>query len=198
LSLQILSLWFVCGLGTAILIAAVPVSRVAVATAVGAFALGAWWVQQPFGPTTAAVALSTGLMAVWQLVRAPRLPFAAVMAGLLAGFWTAVLNQQGLPLLTAIPAAAVVPVVSGYLQARRPSFAPPALREEALLVLAVVAIAGAALPGVTDGWHAAVNLSVQGGQPSTASAAITVPAWTLTAASLALVSGGLFSLWSRR
>jgi hypothetical protein len=113
LSLQILSLWFVCGLGTAILIAAVPVSRAAVAAAVGAFALGAWWVQQPFGPTPAAVALSTGLMAVWQLVRAPRLPFAAMMAGLLAGFWTAVLNQQGLPLVIAIPAAALVPVVAG-------------------------------------------------------------------------------------
>ncbi len=197
MSLPILILWFVCGLGTAILAAAVPVSRTALAVAVTAFVAGAWWAQQPFAPATAAIALAAGLMAVWQVARAPRRPYAAFAAGLLAGFWTAVLHQQGLPLFVSVPVAATLPAVSGYLRAHRPAFAPPALREEALLLLAGVGIAGAAWPGIADGWHAAVNLSVQGGQPSSA-VDVALPVWTLAAASAALVSGGLFSLWSRR
>ena len=197
MSLPILTLWFVCGLGTAILAAAVPLSRTAVAAAVAAFAASAWWAQQPFAPATPAIAVTAGLMAVWQVARAPRRPYAAVVAGMLAGFWTAVLNQQGLAWLLAVPLAAIVPIVSAYLRARRPAFAPPGLREEALLVLAIVGIAGAALPGMADGWQAAVNLSAQGGPPSNP-ADTALPIWTLATASLALVSGGLFSLWSRR
>ena len=197
LSLPTLILWFVCGLGTAILAAVAPVSR-STATAAGtAFLIGAWWVQQPFAPAPRAIALAAGSMALWQVLRAPRRPYAAIVAGLLAGFWTAVLNQQGLPPAVAIALAAVLPAASAYLRARQPAFAPPALREEALLVLGVVGIAGAALPGVAEGWHAAVNLSVQGGQPANP-ADTALPAWTLAAASLALVSGGLFSIWSRR
>ena len=162
-----------------------------------AFVASAWWAQQPFAPTTPAIALAAGLMAIWQVVRAPRGPYSALVAGLLAGFWTAALNQQGLPLSIAIPAAAILPAMSAYLRARQPAFAPPALREEALLVLGVVGIAGAALPGMADGWHAAVNFSAQGGQPSNPADA-PLPVWALAAASVALVSGGLFSLWSRR
>jgi len=137
-------------------------------------------------------------MAVWQVTRPPKRPYAAVMAGVLAGLWTAALNEQGLPALVAIPAAAMLPVASAYLRARRDVFAPPALREEALLVLAVVGTAAAALPGIAEGWHAEVNLRVQGGQSAAPSVDTAMPAWTLAIASAALVSGGLFSLWSRR
>jgi hypothetical protein len=197
-TLEVLALWFVCSLGTAILAAVAPLSRSALAVLGAAFVTGAWWAQQPFAPSTPLVAIAAALMAVWQVARSPERPYAAVMAGILAGLWTAALNQQGLPLVVAIPAAAMLPIGSAYLRARREVFAPPALRDEALLVLAVVGTAAAALPGVAEGWHAAVNLSVQGGQPPAPSADTAMPGWTLAVASVALVSGGLFSLWSRR
>jgi hypothetical protein len=191
-------LWFVCGLGTAILVAATRLSRTGAVLGVLAFAAGAWWARQPFAPSAAMVATSAALVAVWQIVRLPRRPYAAIMAGLLAGIWTTVLESQGLPLLVAIPVAALVPITSAWLRVRRPDFAPPALVEEALVLLAVVGIAAAALPGIADGWHAAVNLSVPGGSSANAAAAPEMPAWTLAVASAALALGGLFSIWSRR
>ena len=198
MSLQSLALWFVCGFGTAILIAATPLSRAAVVTAAGAFVAGAWWAQQPFAPSPAAVALAAALMAVWQLVRAPRRAYSALVAGLLGGIWTMALTGQGLPPLAAIPAAAAVPVASAFLRHRSAAFAPPALVEEALIVLTVIGIAAAALPGIADGWRAAVNLSLQGAPSADAVREVTIPLWTLAVASTALLAGGLFSVWSRR
>lgn len=198
MSLAVLALWFVCGLGTAILVAAARPSRAGAALGVLAFAVGAWWARQPFAPSAATVATGTALIAIWQIVRSPRRPYAAVMAGLLAGIWTAVLESQGLPLLAAIPVAALLPIASAWLRARRPAFAPPALVEEALSLLALVSIAAAALPGMADGWQAAVNLSARGGPSANAASAPGLPVWTLAVASAALVSGGLFSIWSRR
>ena len=144
------------------------------------------------------MALAAAVMAAWQLVRAPERPYAAVIAGLLGGIWSAVLTGQGLSSLAAIPAAAAVPAISAFLRARSATFAPPALVEEALVVLTAVGIAAAALPGIADGWRAAVNLSVQGSQSPSAVRDAAVPIWTLAAASAALISGGLFTLWSRR
>jgi len=197
LSLPVLALWFVCGLGTAILAAVVPFSRIAAAVSAVAFVAGVWWGQQPGAPTTAAIGLAAGLMAVWQLVRSPRPVYAAGIAGLLAGLWTAVMTGQGVPLLAAIPLAAALPIASARLRVRRPGFAPPAMREEALLMLAAVGVFAAALPGILDGWHAAVNLSVKSG-PSPAATDAIIPAWTIAVGSAALVSGGFFSIWSRR
>lgn len=198
MSLQALALWFVCGFGTAILVAVTPLSRVGAAMAVGAFVAGAWWAQQPFSPSPAAVALVAALMATWQVVRAPQGPYAAGVAGLLGGIWTAVLAGQGLPPLAAVAVAVLLLASSAFLRARSAAFAPPALVEEALIVLGVVGIAAAALPGIAEGWRAAVNLSVQGGQSANTAREMAVPMWTLAVASAALISGGLFSLWSRR
>jgi hypothetical protein len=198
LSLSVLALWFVCGLGTAILAAATRLSRSGVVLAMLAFGAGAWWARQPFAPAAPAIAIAAGLTAVSQIVRAPQRPYAATMAGLLAGIWTAVLAAQGLPLLAAIAIAGLVPAMSALLRARRPVFAPAALVDEALIVLALVGLTAAALPGIAEGWHAAVNLSVRGGQAANASPDTTMPMWTIAVASTALISGGLFSLWSRR
>lgn len=198
MSPPVLALWFVCGLGTAILAAVVPFSRVAGMVSGVAFLAGVWWGQQPGAPTTAEIGLAAGLMATWQLVRSPRPIYAAAMAGLLAGLWTAVLTGQGVPLPAAVPLAATLPIAAALLGAKRPGFAPPAMREEALLLLAAVGVAAAALPGILEGWHAAVNLSVRGGASPAATADAIIPLWTIAVGSAALVSGGLFSIWSRR
>ena len=93
--------------------------------------------------------------------------------------------------------AVSLPAISAWLRLRRPGFAPPRLREEALLVMVALGLSMAALPGISEGWHAAVNLSVQGG-PADPGPSAAMPGWTLIVASAALVCGGLFSLWSRR
>jgi hypothetical protein len=71
------------------------------------------------------------------------------------------------------------------------------LREEALLFLIVLGIAAGATPGIIDGWRAAGTLNMQATGPE-ASTGVVMPLWTLYVASAALVSGGLFSMWSRR
>ena len=198
MSLETLAVWFVCGFGAAILVAVTPLSRAGAAVTVSAFVAGAWWAQQPFAPSAPAVALTAAVTAIWQVVRAPQRPYAAGVAGLLGGIWTAVLAGQGLPPVAAVAAAGLLLAVSAFLRVRSAAFAPPALVEEALIFLGVVGIAAAALPGVAAGWRAAVNLSVQGGQSTTAGSETALPVWTLAVASAALISGGLFSLWSRR
>jgi hypothetical protein len=160
-----------------------------------AFAVGTWWVGQPFAPSTPAVAIAVTVMAAWILIRAPRGSYAIVMAGLLAGLWTGVLRYQGLPLPAAALIAAGVPIVSARLRTRRTAFAPPALREEALLFMVILGVVAAAAPGISDGWRAATNLNLQGAGSEQETV---IPMWTLLMASVALVSGGLFSLWSRR
>ena len=165
---------------------------------VATFAVAVWWGQQPGAPTTAEISLAAGLMAIWQLVRSPRPIYAATMAGALAGLWTSVMTGPGMPLLAAIPLAGALPIAAALLRKRRPGFAPPALREEALLLLAALSMAAAALPGILEGWHAAVNLSVKGGPSAGPAADAIIPGWTIAVGSAALVSGGLFSIWSRR
>ena len=191
-----LGLWFVCGLGAASFAALVPVSaRVALGCPVPYIA-GVWWIQQPFAPSTAVIGLAAALVAGVYLLRAPRPEFAIGLAALLAGVWAGVMELQGLPLGVAVIASLIVPVASAWLRATRPAYAPPRLREEALLFVMVLGVIAAAAPTVLDGWRAAAVLNLQGGGQETAVAAI--PAWTLTVATGALVSGGIYSLWSRR
>jgi hypothetical protein len=100
--------------------------------------------------------------------------------------------QQVAPAL-AIPVGAVWPAAAMWC-ARRPDFAPPRLRDDALILLITFGAATAIAPGVLEGWRAAVNLSVQ----SAPAAPMPLPAWTLAVGGSALALGGLYSLWSRR
>ena len=196
MDIPVFALWFVCGLGTAVFGAVAPPSGAGIAAGLTGIAAGSWWIRQPFAPSPAAVAVAVALIATLLLVRPRRLPYAAATAGLLAGIWSAVLQWQGLPAAGAIGAAATVPIASAYLSTRRPAFAPAALREEALLFLVLLGVVAAAAPGIAEGWRAALTLNVQSEAGTPAPAAM--PPWTLFAASAALVSGALFSLWSRR
>jgi len=77
----------------------------------------------------------------------------------------------------------------------RPSFAPEVLREEALLGLCLIGLVVAIVPGVTDGWQAAANLTIQ---PATPGPTTPVPTWTLALVGSAMALGAVYSLWSRR
>lgn len=197
MDIQILALWLVCALGAAVLATVGPQSRTGSALGVAGFAIGAWWIRQPFAPSTPAVAIVAALVAALELMRPQRQPSAIAMAGLLAGVWTAALQLQGLPFLAALVVAVTLPATSAYLRTRRPAFAPAALREEALLFLVILGVVSAAAPGIAEGWRAAGNLNVHSGEAVT-STTTGMPMWTLVVASAALLTGGLFSLWSRR
>ena len=197
MDIPLLALWFVCGLGTTVFAAAGPQTPRGAIAGVAGFVAGVWWSQQQFAPSTPAVAIGAGLAAALELFRPGRRSFSLALAGLLAGLWSAVLHLQGLPVIPAVLVAVTLPATSAYLRIRRPAFAPATLREEALLFLLILGVVAAAAPGIVDGWRAAVTLNVQGSEPE-ASPTTVMPMWTLFVASAALVSGGLFSMWSRR
>ena len=152
-------------------------------------AAGAW-----FGPPPAdATGLLVGLAAAAMLLRPRSVTLAPLAAGALGGSWGVMLAAQDVAPGLAIPVAAIWPVAAMWC-ARRPAFAPARQRDDALIVLVVFSAATAIVPGVLDGWRAAVNLSVQ----SAPAAPMPLPAWTLAVGASALALGGLYSLWSRR
>jgi len=193
MTLDFHALWMLTGVGTVVfatLAAASRQARAATALAFTVATLASAWL----GPPPAdAVGLVVAGAAVTILLRRRFAPVAPLLGGGLAGLWGTMLAAQDVPLALAIPIAAAWPIAAA-LYARRADFAPPRLRDDALVVLTVLGTATALVPGVTDGWRAAVNLSVQ----SPAAAALPLPAWTLGVGASALVLGALYSLWSRR
>ena len=93
------------------------------------FPLGALWLRPEPAWVGVLVAVAAGLQLAW-----PQLPWLAVaVGGLTAGLWGGILTSQGLVMPLAWMGAASFPVASAVLSARRPEFAPAALKEEALL-----------------------------------------------------------------
>ena len=193
MTLDFHALWTLTGVGTVVFATlAAPTWRARAAAAIAfaaATAAGIW--AGP--PPTAATGLLVSGAAVTVLLRPGLRGASAVVAGALAGFWGIMLGAQDVPLPLAVPAGAAC-LIAGAWCARQPSFAPPRMRDEALFVLTSLGAATAIVPGVQDGWRAAVNLSLQ----SPPAAALPLPAWTLGVGVTALLLGGLYSLWSRR
>jgi hypothetical protein len=195
MTLDFHALWTLTGVGTVVFATLAASSRRArAATALSyaaAIAAGAW-----FGPPPAEGAgLLVAGAAVTMLLRPRFIALAPLLGGGLAGLWGAMLAAQDVPLAVAAPVAAIWPIAAAWW-ARRASFAPPRMRDEALFVLIVLGAAAAVVPGVQEGWRAAVNLSVQ--SASAPAPASPLPAWTFAVGASALALGGLYSLWSRR
>jgi hypothetical protein len=193
MTLEFHALWMLTGMGTLVFATlAAPTWRARAATALAfaaAAAAGAW-----FGPPPAESAgLLVGGAAATLLLRPRFAVLAPLLGGGLAGLWGAMLAAQDVALALAVPAAAVWPIATAWF-ARQPAFAPPRLRDDALVALTVLGAATAIVPGVQEGWRAALNLSLQ----SPAAAVMPLPAWTLVVGATALALGGLYSLWSRR
>jgi len=193
MTLDFHALWMLTGVGTVVFATIEASSRMARAATAVAFAvatIAAAWLGLP---PAEAMGLIVAGAAVIILLR-PRFAVAApLLGGGLAGVWGTMLAAQDVPFALAVPVAAAWPIATA-LYARRTDFAPPRLRDEALVVLTVLGTATAVVPGVLDGWRAAVNLSVQ----SPSAAPLPLPAWTLGVGGSALVLGALYSLWSRR
>ena len=188
-----LGLWYVCALGAAAFGAGIPVRAAHAAAAILAFAAATVWVAPDALPTLSAVGAAAAAGGGIQLLRRGSPALCAVLAGALAGIWTGVLEAQGLSPLLSPAVALAVPAAAAVLAARE-GFAPPRLRDEAYLILSVLGAVAAAAPVVADGWRAALNLNLQDAGTSP----VALPAWTFALSAGAALSGGLYSLWSRR
>lgn len=192
MSLLFHALWLLCGIGAAVFAATAVRGRWSLGLLAAGFLAGAI-VSFPAPPASEWLGVLAALVAVTGLVWPRHWILTSLTAGLLAGVWSALLQAQSLPPVAAVVFAAGVPAASAWCAARRPEFAPPVLRDEALLVTAIVALAVAVAPGVADGWRAAVQLNVRIDGPQA-----DVPVWALVVGLTAMGSGALFSAWSRR
>ena len=142
-----------------------------------------FWLSCAFG--------SAALAAVPARTPVPALLAAAL--GFAAGAtWADTLQLDGALWAVAYLAAATPAVVSAYFMARHPSFAPPAVRDEALLLALALGLASAIFPGLSEGWRSAAALNA-----GEAAAAGAVPAWILGLVGTLLGAGGLYTWWRR-
>ena len=142
-----------------------------------------FWLSCAFG--------SAALAAIPARTSVPALLAAA--AGFAAGAtWVESLQLEGALSAVAYVLAATPAVVSAYFTARRPSFAPPVVRDEALLLALAFGLASAMFPGLSEGWRSAAALNA-----GEAAAASTVPAWILGLVGTLLGAGGLYTWWRR-
>lgn len=181
----------VCGLGAAALATVVSGWRDSV-TLVAAFVGATIWLR----PDPVWIGGVVALVAVLGLVRpGPGLPSSATAAtaGALAGLWVHVLQSYGLPCWSAVPVAAAVPCAAMALAGRSPRFAPPALREDALLTIGVLGLVVAAAPALSMGWRSAAALNLEPGSGIGPAPGL----WVMLGLGAVVSLGGLHSLWRR-
>lgn len=190
-----LGLWLVCAMGAATFAASSSARPLALSAAVAAFCATAWWIAPAGVLDVASTSLVAAIGAGWMLVRGVSSTVAGLLAGALAAAWAGLIASQGLPFPVAVGVAAMLPMASAVLHARRVTFAPPSLRDEALLFLLIVAVTTAALPSIQYGWGMAGSLALQSdaSQPETS-----IPGWLAVATLGAAALGGLSTIWSRR
>lgn len=203
--MRLIGLWYVCGLSAIVFAAGLPLTWGPLAAFGAMFAAVASAVALAAGGSTVPdVALAGGvaaLAAAWLLLRSPRPLAAAALAGMFAGAWTAALEVQGLHRMLAVVVALALPLASALLAARRRQFLTPVMREEALMFVGLLGAVAALAPGVTDGWHAAVNLNLTSGAAAagaTSAQSPMLPAWTMGVVGTAVSVGALYTIWSRR
>jgi len=133
------------------------------------------------------------ILAAWQLLR-PGYPLVVVAAaGALAALWGVLFAAAGAPRLVTVPVSAMVPAVSAFLTARAPAFAPRLLREDATLVVLLLAVMVGVAPTISDGWRSAHVLNAA--DPTGASAFL--PIWMMSFVGASMALGGAWTLWRR-
>jgi hypothetical protein len=183
-----------CALGTVVFAtAAASHARPMTALAAGLIAGVLWWSPARV-PDAAVTGMLTSLAAALYVFR-PRLRLvSAAFGGALAGMLAALVEMYGVsPRVSPLAGIALV-AVPIWLARTRPSFAPELLRDESMLMIGLVGLSVAILPGVMDGWQAATNLAAATERVGTTS----LPMWTLLLLATTSSCGAFYSLWSRR
>ena len=189
------ALAMLCGLGAVVFATATATgaSRRSRVAAVALFCAGLAWTAAVTIPRPEVVGSVAAAGAAVFLLRPTWTTTAAGLSGVLAGVWGGVLAAQGMAWWAAVPLP-IAAVVGTVVATRRPDFAPPHVRDEALVIVCALGLGVAMLPGVLDGWGAAQALTVQPIDPQ----ARVIPAWTLAMSGAALGLGAGYALWSRR
>jgi hypothetical protein len=183
-----------CALGAAVFATAAAANLRTIAVLVVGFVPGVFWWSGGRLPDAAMAGTLTLVAAAVYLFR-PRLRVvAAAVGGILGGMLSAMLQVQGVPASLSPLVSATLIVVAVWLARARPSFAPEQLRDDAMLIVGVLGVSVAILPGVLDGWQAATNLSAATERVPTSA----LPSWTLLLLIMTSSAGAAYSLWSRR
>lgn len=121
-----------------------------------------------------------------------------ILPPLAAGFsgvaWTSILRLQGLPWAPAVLAAGLLITAAVVLAKRRVGFTTAALRDEALLMIGVLAALVAMAPDAVGGWQS--GLALTAGPLS--SEGPTGGPWLALLVVGCMLLGGSYTLWKRR
>jgi hypothetical protein len=196
LNLLFTALLMLCGLGAAIFATTGVTRRETLRLSAIGFVAASIFIRPDALPDPGWAGCIVAATAALRLIR-PDIRWPALLcAGALAGFWSALLQIQGLPLGAAILVAGVIPAVSAFLTHRRPEFAPEVLREEAMAAMVALGLLVAILPEVSAGWQSAIALNRDSMDSSNQNQIIAN--WVLVLSAASLVLGGLYSLLRRR
>jgi hypothetical protein len=157
------------------------------------FVVAATLTAAVIGLAPAVVAAVVATAAILALARPGWRWVAPVGAGICAACWVSVLATQGLPFAVALPAAGALVATAVALAARRLEFAPPAVRDESLVLVAVFALVVAIGADLVAGWHSGLKLAKE-------PLAATMPNGGLGLVAVVvgcLALGGLYALWKR-
>jgi hypothetical protein len=185
------------GLGTAVLATCVRSRTAWLALAAGFATTAAWTIQSGRLPDASWIGCVVALIAAWQLVRpdsAVAATVAAAGAGALAAIWGSVLQLEAIPRVAALLIGAGTMISTAWLANHRRSFAPPALREEGLLIILAMGVIVGTAPTVAQGWRSAVALNIT---DTAAAPGQVVSGWTLAFIGASVALGGLWSMWRR-
>ena len=184
------ALGILCGLACVVFAAAGSDRRLGFFAMALSFGATAQWIGR-HPPDPAWAGLLVVAIAALGLARPGQRTILAVGAGVFAALWASFLQTQGTPLVLAwLIAAALLGIAA--VASRRPGFAPPSIREEALLLVGCFGLVVALSPELVAGWHSAAALN-----------AASVPSrsmggWVLLVGGASIVAGGLTVLARNR
>lgn len=183
--------WMLCAFAS-VALAAAPAREpyLGVVLILSGLVAGAWWQTaysaslQSVGPLIAVAAAS----ALWSSRAA--IPM-MVVGGAAGALWGSALHRAGVPLTMAAIIGAAPALIGAYFAATRSGFAPPVVRDEALLIVLALALGATVAPGIVDGWRSAQLLNAD------AVAGASLPRWIVALMAGLVGSGGLYTLWKR-
>jgi hypothetical protein len=190
---QVDTLGILLGFAAVVFAALEPRKRAVAPIAVGGFVAVVLGLGPARFPEPSSAAFLAAGVASLALARPRWAAAAAACTGAVAGLWAGVLQLQGLGVVPAAFAAAVPPLVSALLAARDGRFAPPRLREEALVLVAVLGLLVALVPDIVAGWHSAAAFGSMPAGDRNGGAA-----WMLALVLVCSAGGALYAWWRRR
>ena len=183
-----------CGLAAVVFAAGSARSRRAVLLSLGTFGLALAILLAAVPPAAPTIAAAVVAAAATVLVKPDWSLATPMAAGVLGALWVSALTTQGLPFPAAVVVVGGLMAAAVMLSARRRGFAPAALRDEALVLVAVLGCVVGTGDNVLAGWRAATAFTAE----PMASGAPAASVWLLAMAAVAVLAGGLYTFWARR